>query len=587
MDLLYRWTHAGIADPVLEAFGRSFLIHGTGPWLLVLLALTLAAWLPRLRDLARLGEGLSRSALLAFGMVFLGGALLRLWWAPHSPQVFFDEFNFLEAGRGLALDGHYLVPRPHDEGRLVPIPPAWSFWLSLAFRVTGPTYGAVLFEALALAILSLPLAFLVGWLLFGRPVPAVALALFLAVLPVHLRMSGSAALETGSFFWLLLTWVAVLAWQRERRPAWLYAAGTAAAWMMNWRMENPFAILPVLGLAAILLDPQPLRTLRCRHLYLALAGAFALAAPGIVADLYGLGSDFYLFYGSEADRLEQVRQNVGNNLRYWFDGRIHPLEITVLAGLGVAWWRPFRRPLAWLSWTVLLHAFYTMTPSADFGLHHTLDSWRNALQPALGLMVLAAAGCEALHSWLSAPVPRRLLKPSLALLALAFLALPLRSGAFVHARHVWLQEFRLLQEATRRLPPGAHLLLDGKPEHLGDLDLRVATLGYATTREWKPVILARDAFRRPGAGEPPRLLQDVQNWNVAGERVFLYYFGRKGSAWDYYRRLWLQDHLRLRLVAGMANPLSECTFTLYEVDGLGAPGRRWLERPAGPAGGGT
>ena len=476
----------------------------------------------------------------------------------------------------MATDGLYLAPRTHSEGRLVPIPPAWSYWISLGFRATGPRYDTVLVEALALAILSLPLAFLVGWLEFRRPVPAVALALFVAVLPIHLRMSGSAALENGSFFFLLLAWVAVLAWQQERRPAWLYAGAAAAAWMMNWRMENPFAVVPVMGLVALLRDPEPGRTLREPRVYVALALAGLLALPGLVADLYGVGRDFYLFYGSEAERFEQVRQNMGNNLLYWWDGRIHPRELTLLAVLGLATWRPRREALAWLVWVGLLVFFYSRTPSADFGLHHTLDSWRNALQPALGVLVLAAAGVEALRT-LASPLPRPVLRATLALAAVAFLALPLRYGDFVHRRHVWLQEFRLLQEASRRLPEGAHLLLDGKPEHLGDPALRVATLGYATNLPWGLLMLPEDSFRRPGQGRPPQILVDVENWtSVAGSRVFLYYFGRNRSGWDYYRLRWLQDHLRLRVVAGLANPVSECTFTLYEVDGLEPAGLRWL-----------
>ena len=213
-------------------------------------------------------------------------------------------------------------------------------------------------------------------------------------------MSGSLVLETGSFFFLLATWVALLRYQADNHPVWLYCAGTAAAWCANWRMENPFVVLPLLAMCFLVLAPQGLRALREKHVYLVLMGVFLFSLPGLVSYILGTGQGFYLFYDSEAVRLEQVRMNQVNNLLYWFEGRIHPPEITALALLGALAWRPRRAALAWTLWVVVLQVFYSQIPSADFGLHHALDSWRNALQPALGFMVLAVAGLEVLREGL-------------------------------------------------------------------------------------------------------------------------------------------------------------------------------------------
>ncbi len=579
MQLIYRWTHALVADPVMKNRIDDFIIQATAPFLVALLVLTLLMWLPRLRELGRLLQGVPRWALYCLGALCLGGASLRLLWAPHGPQVFFDEINFLEIARGLAKDGDFLLPlRPTDDRVLIPIPTAWSFLLSLVFLVTGAQIEAATAVALGMAIGSLALAFLVGWLLFRRPAPALFLAFLLAVLPIHLRMSGSLALENGSFFFLLLTWTAMLAWQEQRRPVWLYCAGTAAAWCVNWRMENPFAVLPVLLLTSLVLDSQTFRLLREKHFYLALLGVTVFSLPGLACYVQGTGQGYYLFYGTEADRQAQVAMNVKNNLVYWVDGLIHPVELTVLALVGALGWRPWRKPLAWVLWFALLQLFYSQVPSADFGLHHTLDSWRNALQPALGLLVLAAGGLETLRGLLAPRVPRPVLAAVLLLALVPPLSFPLRYSDFVHSRHVWQQEYSLMREVGSRLPDGARVVADGRPEHLRSTELHLAELSYATGLDCGLVMVTREAFARPGVGAPPAFLLNADEWLDSGHRTFLYYYGIKGSPWDYRRRDWLYELLDMRLVAGSADPVSGCSFTLYEVDGLTRNGQHWLDQ---------
>lgn len=564
MDLLHRATHALAADPAWQPRIEEFLVFFTWPWMLSLLTFTAVLWLPRLRDLGRVLGQTPRPARWAFAGVLLLGAALRVGWIPHAPQVYFDEFNFLETARALAESRVYHAPQVLSDSRIVPVPPAWAFTLSLAFSAGGPTLEAVCSTSVALAMASLVLAFLVGRLLFERSLPAVILALFLAVLPVHLRMSGSAALETGSLASLLLTWVALLMYRRDRRPAWLYCAALAAAWLMNWRMENPFAVFPATLVAWLVLDDRRRETLRSPHLYMTVATAYLLALPGIVADVYGMGRDFYVFYGEAAQRAQFVRENVANNLLYWVDGRIHPLPLTLLAAAGLWTWRPLRLPLAWLGWTACLHVFYTLNPSADFGVHHTLDSWRNALQPALGVLVLAAAGCEGLRSRLSAR-PAAAVAP---LLLVGALATPSLYAGFVHAQHPWMREFAMLRAAAARMPQDAHLYLDGRHEHMRLPELRLAVAAYATGRKWS--LMPQDDGRQA--------LVDVELYReIQRERVFLYYFGQNRSDWDATRRRWLGEHLAMRVVSGLAVPGGAYTFTLYEVDGLTPQGRRRLE----------
>lgn len=577
MDLISRWTQALVAHPDFRTPVEFFLVRGTLPVFILLLILTLLFWLPRLADFRRILGEMPRWSGLALGGICLFGAGLRLGWTPHAPQVFFDEFNFLELGRGMVQGREALLPGWFGAGpALVPIPAAWSFFLALVFALTGPKLASALGMALFFAILSLPLAFLVGWRLFGRPLPALFLTLLLAVFPVHLRMSGSLALETGSLFWLLATWAALLCHQQDRRPVWLYCAGTAAAWCANWRMENPFAVLPLLLACFLVLDSPRWRLLRERHLYLVGIGVFLFSLPGLLNYILGTGQGFYLFYGSEAIRAEQVRMNQVNNLLYWLEGRIHPPEITALALLGAFTWRPRRKALAWGLWLVALQFFYSRIPSADFGLHHTLDSWRNAVQPALGLMILAAAGLDTLRESLAGRASRGWVVAALVAAFLIPCTWPFRFGGFVHSRHVWQEEFYFMQEVAARLPEGARVLTDGHDQHLRSPELHTAELGYASGLEWERLEISQEAFDVPGSGQPPAFLGRLADPGMAGRRTFLYYFGMKGSEWDHQRRTWLHGHLQMRVVAGVCFPGSWISLTLYEVEGLSGRALEWL-----------
>ncbi len=560
-------------DIQLQGFCDFFLIYCTDTWLLSLAVLTILIFLLGLRVLLRPLTEMPRRHKLGVLAITAVAAAVHSFWIYHCPQVYFDEINFLEFGRCLAEKGKYIIERRIAGDLLNPIPPACSFMLSRWFAVFGASIKTASASAIVVSSLSISFAFLFAYKLFRKFAPAYFFALALMALPVHLRMSSCSALENGSLLWLFLFMSCLLGWTDEPKNIWIYAAGCCAAWLACWRMENPAVIMPLAFAVIWICRPELGGLFRQPAFYITACVALVLSMPGLVADLCGISRGYYLFYNTEAMAGEQIAQNSVNNIRYWFEAAIHPLDFTILGLLGFMV-RPRRLGLAWALWFVALNIFYARVPSADFGLHHTVDSWRNALMPSLGLLV----GSAALMAFV---ISRIATKPIKALFVAGMCALvisvPFRFRSFINAQHLWQSEFLLLQSAGRRIPEGAWLMLDGSPDNIMFEDLRSMAVGWAAGIPCQAVMIPQESFINPGFGFSPRLLRDLEMYLGRNERVFLYYFGTGESYWDICRRSWYNSFFNMRVVASLASKTSKATLTIYEFDSLKPSAYKWLE----------
>ncbi|MCR5663229.1 MAG: hypothetical protein K6G50_14055 [bacterium] len=560
-------------DAQLQGFCDYFLIYNTDIWLTSLAVLTIFVILAGLREFLAPLRRMPRLHLLGMLAITAASAAVHCIWIYHCPQVYFDEINFLEYGRCLAEKGKYIIERRIAGDLLNPIPPACSFMLSRWFAIFGSSIQTASASAIAVSSLSIGAAFAFAYKLFLKPAPAYFFSLALFALPVHLRMSSCSALENGSLLWLILFMICLIGWADERKNIWIYAAGCCAAWLASWRMENPLVILPLAFAVTWICRPQLGAAFREPAFYITAAAALFLSLPGLVSDLCGVSRGYYLFYNSEEKAAEQIAQNSVNNLVYWIEAKIHPLEFTVLGLLGFLIC-PRRLGMAWALWFITLNIFYGRIPSADFALHHTIDSWRNALMPSFGLLIGFAACMDAAREYFARKSWRAL--ASVAMCAV-IISVPLRFSGFIRAQHMWQSEFLLLQSAGSRMPPGARLMLDGAPDSIMFEDLRTIAASWAAGRPCQAVMIPEESFIEPGTGFSPRLLRDLEIYLGRNERVFLYYFGVGGSTWDICRHNWYNMFFNMHVAASLASRTTRATMTIYEFDSLKPLAYKWLE----------
>lgn len=560
-------------DTQLQGFCDYFLIYNTDIWLTCLAVLTIIILLAGLRVFLAPVMRMPRCHLLGILAITAASAAVHSAWIYHCPQVYFDEINFLEMGRCLCEKGKYIIERRIAGDLLNPIPPACSYMLSRWFAIFGTSIKTVSASAITISSLSIGAAFVFAYMLFQKTAHAYFFSLSLFVLPVHLRMSSCSALENGTLFWLVLFMICLLGWADDRKNIWIYAAGCCAAWLASWRMENPVVILPLAFAAIWICRPKLGGLFREPAFYFTILLTLVLSMPGLVSDLCGISRGYYLFYNSEDKAAAQIAQNSVNNLLYWIEAKIQPLEFTILGILGF-FIRPRRIGIAWAVWFIVLNIFYGQIPSADFGLHHTVDSWRNALMPSIGLLI----GCAAfMGSALEYFCRKSLRALAAAVMCAVIISVPIRFSSFIKAQHIWQSEFLLLQSAGARMPAGSRLMLDGSPDCIMFEDLRSMAAGWAAGMPCQAVMIPDEAFIDPGRGFSPRILRDLEIYLGRNERVFLYYFGAGGSTWDIYRHSWYNMFFNMHVAASLASRTTRATMTIYEFDSLKPLAYKWLE----------
>jgi hypothetical protein len=569
LDALLHWAYGRVDtlshNPDALDMVRVFLINAYVPAMLALASLTAAAVLIARRPLlARLGAVPLRSWLALF--LILNGALaLRLFWVPQMPQVYGDEVSFLDTADHMARSGlNELSTVDAPPGDFFhQCPAAWQFLISRCYQVTGVHPGVAFTLAGTISTASVGLLFLVLFEMSGgRARVGLWGALFLAVLPVHLRLSGSSALETPSLFFLLATLYALHVWSASGERSALVLAGCLFGWFANIRMENSFALGPLL-LAYVLVVRPGRPTDRTGLVVAAAIGAF-FSLPAMLADFYGVATHFYFFYQPPEVTQAQIESNWAGNFPYWFDDGFHPLLVTLLAlvGLAAAFLRRSARrvTLFWAVWTLALVIFYTLNPSCDFALHHTLDSWRTALHPALGLLVLAAFGADALVGVLGSRPARGVTTAALLLLACL---VPFSFRDFIQGRHLWMRQWEAMVAMRSHLPPDAFLLIYDHSTALSPQSPGLAYEVAATTGVAPHFFIFPDNL--DPAREKPQIVRDVQAWKVEKRKLFLYHLDA-GTVQDAHDLSVMQDLFHLQPVAGTSLRLNHACFSLWRIE---------------------
>jgi len=388
----------------------TFLIDGgyvsVLAWHLTALA-GVSAW-SLLRVVRRLGRATLATVL---GLSLFG--ILAAVQMEARPAVYYDEFFYVAIAKNMATSRRAepllfegLPPRVREVGHFQPpYPQGWPYLLSLALGPASPpqpgrievsSWEEALLVSRALCAALPPLFFLAARRRFSMPV-AVASAMALAMLPIVLRLSGSAGAETGALFFMVLSWLALECFRGEPcslNLGWLVLSAAALAEM---RPEALLYVPCLLGLAA-----GGMRTLK-RWVWVAwlVVGGILLAPPGLVMCGHDptLAHHFQVVPRGGFSLWGNRLANLVNNGFYFVLNRIWPVSLTLLALVGLS---PMAssslRRFAFLAvgWIGTITLILSWLPFGDYGAVNSLDTWRFGHHVALPGVLAAAAGAEAL-----------------------------------------------------------------------------------------------------------------------------------------------------------------------------------------------
>ena len=317
-------------------------------------ALIVCLWRGR-RALLRLAAEPGRRAWGGLLLVLAAGVGFQLLVVAPKHLVYMDEQWYLEAGKNLLLYGWTPV-----FGKAL----GWPVLVAGSYLLGGLGNYSALYLGLALGALSIPLLFMLSWVLTRSAACALLAAALWAFMPARMVWSATAETAVPALTFLL---GALVLWRRslddgDRHLAWCGVALWALA--VQIRPESGMFLF-LLAAGAWLWRRAEYRQVAART-WTAAAAALVVLLPNVymyhrfmsVRDWMALDSGG-LAQGSNLG-LDNMARNVLKLTPHAWDGSMHPPLLALLSGAGFAYlvWRR-RREAAFLAlWWALLFAFY-------------------------------------------------------------------------------------------------------------------------------------------------------------------------------------------------------------------------------------
>jgi len=555
------------SNPDLVRQIRDFLIHGYPVVMATCLAALAAGLLLGSFSLRKPLASISRKTRGLLLILFLLAWFSRMVVAYHQPQVFFDEINLLDTAENLLRDGsNRLTVNPGDtRAGFVPVPAVWPILMAISFALAGAKDSVAFNLSALLGALSVGLAFLLVWLLFfHRPEPwreqaGLWAALFLAINPVAIRISGAAAMEPANVFFLLLALVCSL-WYFRQPSFWgelmaFLSAGVAC----NVRQENVVLLVPLLVLWWMVFHPALKVEARRPGFYCGLLVFIYAVFPAALNAFIGVSSGFYFFYESSELIHHHVKENLLNNLLFWIENRINPIFVTLAAGAGIVglFYLPDisglarrERKIGWVlfTWFGCFQLFYSLNPSCDFSLRFTFDSWRTSINPLIPLILLAGAGMVMGGEWLTNWIKMHLAGFAhrfctgwgTIIMIILLLTIPIAFLQFIRSDTVWTAQYRFQKHLVPLAKARDFIFIDGSSLYHERLpaQIRFASGSWPFIHEYDP--------QRPSSSW---LLVNYIPLQWTGRKTFIYLVD-DGSGRGRYARQWYCHYFRTRVWEG-------------------------------------
>lgn len=432
----------------------------------------------------RVFAGISRQTWLKLAAIVLLGIAVRYFFSPFTPQVYHDEFYYLSTAEHIARDGVAtpLLNRgfpPHStsfDNFYPPYPQGWPCLAALAMKLTGQySYRAA--SDLSFYLSSL-IPFFIFWAAYfllweasandeQRKISAqncgLYAALMWAVLPVIIKLTGTAAPEIASAFAVAVFLAAAFFYYRHPTPATNLLMFTAGAIAVSMRPENILYLIPAFGFifkrfGRILKDSKYVGAL--------ILTVFILLS--VIIMIYGNADPerMHIFRLEHRPGTDTTLHNFGvnllNNLLFLFGyGWKHPLVITLffISGLYLlikAGHCPIRGYYL-LGWWLLFYIVFSIFPFGDFANVFSYDAYRFSIHICFPVIFAASYGCFGLWAKVR---NTQFQKAAAALIVIAVIATPPQYLRFFREGPELTYHYSVLQKLDKRVPEKGIMVAD-------------------------------------------------------------------------------------------------------------------------------
>jgi hypothetical protein len=292
------------------------------------------------REIRARFSGVGRKYWIALAAVFLLALCLRMYVAPHTHRVYFDEDIYQDIGKEILLRQKALLCNYGDgsgcyEYDWMKWPNGYPFLLAVGYGLFGISEAVGYNLTALLGSLSAVMVFSAGYLISKNKRIALFAALMLALTPVHIIWSGTTAAEPIMlFFTLLAATTLLLSFESDSLRMFMLALATVA-YAMQTKADAAF-FLPVAFVMMFFLD----RRLRFHTGSLKPLAAWLVFFIFITPYIVHIGlADRTDSWGASGEKigLEFAQKNIPENFRFWTVGYPtieHPFIYTILMAIG-------------------------------------------------------------------------------------------------------------------------------------------------------------------------------------------------------------------------------------------------------------
>jgi len=303
-------------------------------------ALIIGSFVLNLKDLRKLLKPINKKVWLSVIAIFLLAFYIRMFVAPQTHRVFFDEDIYLDIGKEILTERKACLCNYGDykgcyECILMKWPNGFPFTVAIAFSIFGISEPVGYALNIFLGSLSAVLVFLIGYLMSKEVKIGLFAALMFALIPQHIVWSSSTASEPMFVFYALLAVFAFLL-SFEFNTWWsnLFAI-SSLAFAMQVKTESG-ALLALFGLLMLLLDKKLRIKIDTMKFLVPWIIFLVLVTPYIIHTYHSSKTDPW---GSSGKMFgfEFFKENAPTNAWFWtfgYETIEHPLLFTIFALIG-------------------------------------------------------------------------------------------------------------------------------------------------------------------------------------------------------------------------------------------------------------
>lgn len=383
-------------------FLEQFLVDYYYFYLLIIFLLIILLCYLNLHSFKQEFKNIRKLTLIFLILIFLLAIFLRLFFIEHIFQVYNDGFALINVGEEFALNQKFAFCNSRVTIDCLsyyynPWPPVMPFIYSLLFQTFGILNSVIFFFNSIIGSLTVVLLFFLTYTIFKNELVSLFAAFVLAVHPIHLNLSGSAALGIGSLFFLSFTLISFFVYLRKKTFSTGLLFFLSFLFFSQIRIENIFLIFFLIPFY-LFSEKKAKFEKQFGKLLLVIILFFVLFSPLIANTLVGVDKSVPNWTLSLKDHYLSLKENFKSNIIFLFKSQSTHFIISFLFIVGFIVSFKDNRMLPFMYWLVFLFFFISSYSGGPFSLG---SNYHYVLIFFLPFIVISAKGFQIMLNFLA------------------------------------------------------------------------------------------------------------------------------------------------------------------------------------------